>query len=77
MQRNSIRDITEATIRQISSLASDLEEIAGEKMVHLEIGNPGIPANALGVEAEREVLRKGVANQYPNIAGIPQLKTNG
>ncbi|MBP3298867.1 MAG: pyridoxal phosphate-dependent aminotransferase [Muribaculaceae bacterium] len=77
MKRVGITDITEATIRQISSLASELEDIAGDRMVHLEIGNPGIPANALGVEAEREVLRKGIANQYPNIAGIPQLKRNG
>lgn len=76
MTRQNISDITDATIRQISSLAVALEATADEKMVHLEIGNPGIPANALGVEAEREVLRKGIANQYPNIGGIPQLKTN-
>ncbi len=77
MSRLNITEITEATIRQIASLAGCLEEIAGEKVVHLEIGNPGIPANALGVEAEREVLRRGIANQYPNIGGIPQLKNNG
>lgn len=77
MENVGITEITQATIRQINSLAAELEEMAGEKMVHLEIGNPGIPANALGVETEREVLRKGIANQYPNIAGIPQLKRNG
>lgn len=74
MQALGIGTITEATIRQIASLAEALEDVAGENVIHLEIGNPGIPANALGVEAEREVLRKGIANQYPNIAGIPQLK---
>jgi len=73
----NINNITDATIRQISSLAALIEDRADEKMVHLEIGNPGMPANALGVEAEREVLRKGIANQYPNIAGIPQLKKGG
>ncbi|MCM1319468.1 MAG: pyridoxal phosphate-dependent aminotransferase [Muribaculaceae bacterium] len=77
MDKLGIKNITDATIRQIAALASYLEEQAGEKMVHLEIGNPGLPANALGVEAEREVLRRGIANQYPDINGIPRLKTNG
>lgn len=76
MSRHNINNITDATIRQIASLAGTLEMKTGEQVVHLEIGNPGIPANALGVEAEREVLRKGIANQYPNISGIPQLKEN-
>lgn len=72
-----ISNITDATIRQIVSLAGAIQEMADEPMVHLEMGNPGIPANALGIEAEREVLRRGVAGTYPNIAGIPQLKQNG
>ena len=77
MGKLGINDIADATIRQISVLAFFLEEQAGEKMIHLEIGNPGLPANALGVETEREVLRRGIANQYPNIAGVPRLKENG
>lgn len=77
MAKLGINDITEATIRQIAALAGYLENQAGEKMVHLEIGNPGLPANALGVETEREVLRRGIANQYPDISGTPRLKENG
>lgn len=77
MAKLGIKNITEATIRQIAALAGYLEEQAGEKMVHLEIGNPGLPANALGVETEREVLRRGIANQYPDISGAPRLKENG
>ena len=72
-----IPDITTATIRQIMALANTLEEKAGEEMVHLELGNPGIPSEKIGVEAEVEALRRGVANQYPNIAGIKELKENG
>lgn len=72
-----IPDITTATIRQISAVASTLEKEAGEKMIHLEMGNPGLPAESIGIEAEIEALKKGVANQYPNISGIPQLKNNG
>jgi len=70
-------DITKATIRQICALSDYLEKIADEKFVHLEMGNPGLPAARVGIEAECEVLRNGLPNQYPNIAGIPQLKENG
>ncbi len=72
--RLGIVDISSATIRQICALAAALEQEAGEDFVHLEIGNPGLPAEAIGVEAECEVLRRGIANQYPNIAGLPALK---
>lgn len=70
-------DIIKATIRQICALSAELENVAGEKFVHLEMGNPGLPATEVGVEAECEALRNGIPNQYPNIAGIPQLKENG
>lgn len=73
----AIADVTTATIRQICSLAAGLEEEAQEKFVHLEIGNPGLPAINIGVEAECAALQSGIANQYPNIGGIPALKDNG
>lgn len=69
--------LTEATIRQMCSVAAQAEGIAGEKMVHLEIGNPGLPASQVGVEAEKAALDAGVANQYPNIGGIPEPKKAG
>ncbi|MDE6408785.1 MAG: pyridoxal phosphate-dependent aminotransferase [Muribaculaceae bacterium] len=77
ISRLAIIDITSATIRQICSLAAELEGIAEEKMVHLEMGNPGLPAEQIGIEAEIESLKRGVANTYPNIAGIPELKLWG
>ncbi len=77
IQRLSIIDLGSATIRQICSLANELENEASEKMVHLEIGNPGLEAESLGVEAEIKALRNGVANKYPNIQGIPVLKKAG
>ncbi|MBO5748315.1 MAG: pyridoxal phosphate-dependent aminotransferase [Muribaculaceae bacterium] len=73
----AIADVTTATIRQICSLAAGLEEVAQEKFVHLEIGNPGLPAINIGIEAECAALQSGIANQYPNIGGIPALKDNG
>ena len=72
----SIIDVSTATIRQICSLAAELERLAAERMIHLEIGNPGLPAATIGVEAECAALRGGIANQYPAIQGIPVLKEN-
>lgn len=77
MKATGIVNISSATIRQISALASRLECIIGEPFVHLEMGNPGLPASSVGIEAETEALRNGIANTYPNIAGIPVLKENG
>ena len=77
LQDLNIPDITSATIRQINSLASIMDEEAGEEIVHLELGNPGLPAEEIGIEAEIEALRSGVANQYPNVKGIKELRKQG
>lgn len=77
VKRLMIMDLGTATIRQICSLAAAIEESAEEPMIHLEIGNPGLPAEQIGVEAEIEALRSGVANKYPPIQGIPELKKAG
>lgn len=73
---HEIPDITSATIRQIVSLASALEGKAGEEIVHLELGNPGLPSEQVGIDAEIEALKDGVARNYPNISGIPAIKEN-
>lgn len=77
MSELGIADITKATIRQIVSLSGRLESIAGEPCVHLELGNPGIPASSIGIEAECEALRNGIPGRYPDIAGLPALKEAG
>lgn len=77
MQRLDIVNIASATIRQIVSLASALEEYLGERFVHLEMGNPGLPPSQVGIEAEKRALDAGCAQNYPNIAGIPELKKAG
>lgn len=77
VDRLNIIDLGTATIRQICSLAAEIENEAGEKMVHLEMGNPGLPAEQVGINAELEVISQGIANQYPAIQGIPSLKKAG
>lgn len=76
MSAMNISDVASATIRQILALANRLEGILGEPFVHLEMGNPGLPASPVGIEAERAALLNGIANKYPNIAGIPELKSS-
>jgi len=72
-----ILDLGSATIRQICALAARLENISGDSCVHLEMGNPGLPASRLGIEAECEALRAGVPGRYPDVAGLPALKQAG
>lgn len=77
VKRLMILDLGSATIRQICTLAGLIEVEAGEPMIHLEIGNPGLPAEDIGVKAEINSLESGVANKYPPIQGIPELKDAG
>ena len=74
MQRMMIEEISEATIRQITALGEALEAAAEEPMVHLEMGNPGLPAENIGIEAQCAALRLGVPAKYPNVMGLPALK---
>jgi aspartate/methionine/tyrosine aminotransferase len=70
-----IENIGTASIREIKKLIDDIEKETGERFVRMEMGIPGLPAAEIGVQAEIEALKKGVANTYPDIQGIPQLKT--
>jgi aspartate/methionine/tyrosine aminotransferase len=40
----------------------------------MEMGIPGLPAAKVGVEAQINALRNGIASQYPDIQGYPELK---
>lgn len=77
MAEMGINDIEKATIRQICALADRLESMADDNMVHLEMGNPGLEASRVGIDAECEALKSGLPNKYPNIAGCPELKEAG
>lgn len=69
-----IPDFGKATIREVVAIASRLEEKTGQEFIHMEMGVPGLPPAAVGVEAEIEALRNGVASIYPVIDGLPCLK---
>ena len=63
-----------ATIREIKKLVDEIEKATGEKFIRMEMGIPGLPPTKVGVDAEIEALKKGVAAIYPDIYGIQPLK---
>ncbi len=74
LEQMGISEISNATIRQSGEIARLLERELGIEFLHLEMGIPGLPPAQVGVEAECEALRAGVASVYPNMNGIPELK---
>lgn len=75
LEQMGISDISCATIRQSGEIARMLEREQDMEFLHLEMGIPGLPPSHVGVEAECAALRSGVASIYPNMMGIPELKT--
>lgn len=72
---NGVKDVGKASIRVIKKLVDEIEKTSGEKFVRMEMGVPGLPPAQVGVEAEIEALKNGVAAIYPDIHGIPALKS--
>lgn len=66
--------VGKASIREIRSLINAIEKASGKKFIRMEMGVPGLPASEIGINAEIEALKKGIANLYPEIEGIPELK---
>lgn len=73
----NISSLTDATIRQIVAIASAAEKAAGEDFLHLEVGNPGISPNMVGIKAECDAIMEGVPGVYPPIMGVSELKSAG
>jgi len=66
-----------ATIREMVGMTNQIEKRTGKRFIRMEMGVPGLPASQIGVEAEIEALRKGVASIYPPLDGIPEMKEEG
>ena len=74
IKESNLENVGKATIREIKKLIDEIEKATGEKFIRMEMGIPGLPPAKVGVEAEINALQKGVANTYPDIQGIPELK---
>ena len=70
----SLKDFGKATIREVKAIAAEAEAASGIEFIKMEMGVPGLPPSSVGVEAEIEALKKGVAAIYPDINGLPALK---
>ena len=69
-----VADLSNATIGDVLLVASRLEELTGIPFIRMDQGSPGLPANRIGIEAEKAALDKGLGAQYPAAAGVPELK---
>jgi aspartate/methionine/tyrosine aminotransferase len=69
-----VADLANATIGDVLLVASRLEELTGIPFIRMDQGSPGLPANKIGIEAEKKALDRGVGSQYPAAAGVAELK---
>lgn len=69
-----IDHVGKSSIREIKRLVDNIEIATGDKFIRMEMGIPGLPPAKIGVEAEIEALREGVAAVYPDIDGIKPAK---
>ncbi len=66
--------VGKGTIREIVRIVNNIEKETGEKFVRMEMGVPGLAPPQIGVDAEIEALKKGLASKYPMIEGVAELK---
>lgn len=71
---SDLPDIGNATIREIVRLVNEIEKATGEKFIRMEMGVPGLKPPNVGIQAEIDALKRGVAAKYPMIDGITDLK---
>jgi aspartate/methionine/tyrosine aminotransferase len=69
-----IQDFSKATIREVKQIAAYAEKESGVEFIKMEMGIPGLPAAKVGVDAQIKALQDGIARQYPDIQGYPELK---
>ncbi|MCL2415116.1 MAG: pyridoxal phosphate-dependent aminotransferase [Bacteroidales bacterium] len=71
---NGIKNIGQASIREVSKIINEIEQRTDVKFIRMEIGIPGLPTPEIGVNAHIEAIKRGVSSQYPPMDGIPELK---
>ena len=71
----NIANLGQATIGEILLVASTLEKKTGIPFIRMDQGSPGLPANKVGIEAEKAALDRGVGSQYPAADGIRYICT--
>lgn len=77
LEECGIRDMEDATIRDVVKVVNMLEAESGKKFIRMEMGVPGLPPSHIGIEAEIDALHQGVAQFYPMLEGHKELKEEG
>lgn len=72
---SGITDLGYASIREIVKLVNMLIRETEVEFIRMEMGVPGLPSAAVGIKAEIEALNDGVASIYPDIEGLPEMKS--
>jgi len=74
IKASGLSDVGRASIRELVRLVNQIEQQTGDTYVRMEMGVPGLPAPEVGINAEIEALKAGVAAKYPMLDGLPILK---
>ncbi|QKG79823.1 aminotransferase class I/II-fold pyridoxal phosphate-dependent enzyme [Tenuifilum thalassicum] len=74
IKESNLPNVGRASIRELVRLVNEIEAATGIKYVRMEMGVPGLEPSELGINAEIEALKRGVASKYPMIDGVPELK---
>lgn len=75
IEQSGIQDLGKASIRELVSLVNEIQIATQQKFIRMEMGVPGLTPPEIGMNAEIEALRNGVAGKYPMIDGIAPLKS--
>jgi len=74
LKKFNVSSLVDTSIRQMCQIVDKLERETGVRYIRMELGNPGLPPVQLGVDAEIEALKQGIAAVYPDIQGYKPLK---
>lgn len=74
IEKSGLKNLGKATIREIVGLVNKIQDTSGIKFIRMEMGVPGLNPPQIGIDAEIEALRSGVASDYPMVDGVRSLK---
>ncbi|MDR2292407.1 MAG: pyridoxal phosphate-dependent aminotransferase [Prevotellaceae bacterium] len=74
LKEQGINSIETASIRELLRMIDDIEKETDLQFVRMEMGIPGLPPESVGINAQIDALKNGVAALYPNIRGIDEVK---
>lgn len=67
-----VADLANATIGDVLLVASRLEELTGIPFIRMDQGSPGLPANKIGIEAEK---KPSIEELVRNIRQLPEWQS--